>query len=153
MITHIQQRLKPYAPLFLRLGLGAVFVLFGFQKLSSPEQTRAEIQLLLEGGIFDIGLGGAAAVNYYLGITEMIVGVAFLLGAWIRYVAPIAILLTILFFSGIVSKYGISQDPTLNRDLGLLGASIALFLTGAGPLSVEQWLERQKQKEREKSGN
>ena len=52
-----------YASLVLRLGLAIVFGLFGYQKLSVPEQTRAEIQLLL-----DIGLGSAAAINFYLGL-------------------------------------------------------------------------------------
>lgn len=148
MLNSIRQKLKPYAPLFLRLGLGAVFLLFAFQKLSHPEQGQAEIQLLL-----NIGIGGASAMNFYLGITELLVGLSFILGAFIKYTGLIGAILIITFFSGLVSKYGFSQDPTLNRDLGLLAGAITLWLLGAGSLSVDNLLNEKKQKGIEKSEN
>jgi uncharacterized membrane protein YphA (DoxX/SURF4 family) len=137
MLNFIQQKLKPYTPLFLRFGLGAVFLLFAFNKLSNTEQRQAEIQLLL-----DIGIGGASAMNFYLGITELLVGLSFILGAFIKYTGLIGATLIIIFFSGLVSKYGFSQDPTLNRDLGLLAGAITLWLLGAGRLSVDSWMNR-----------
>lgn len=144
MIEKFRQRLQPYAPLFLRLGLAVVFFLFSFQKLSAPEQGRAEIQLLL-----NIGIGGAAALNFYLGLAELIIGACLLLGAFVRYAGLGAFILIGTFFLGIVTKYGITQDPTLNRDLGLIGASFALWLLGAGPFSIDRWLsKRNEQKSR-----
>ena len=45
--------------------------------------------------------------------------------------------MVIMFFVSFLSKYGISINPDLYRDVGLIGASIALFLLGAGPLSID----------------
>src|SRR3989344_1299094 len=125
-------KLKPYAPLFIRLGLAAVFLLFGYHKLSEPEQARAEIQLLL-----DMGLGSAAALNYYVGLFEMIVGISFIVGWGIKYTAPLATL-SLLGILGAILRSGVTIDPNLYRDLGLIGAALSLWLTGAGPLSLDE---------------
>ena len=129
-----KENLKIYAPLVLRLGLAIVFFLFGYQKLSVPEQTRAEIQLLL-----DIGLGSAAAINYYLGLIELMIAFGFVLGAFIGYLAPLAAFLLFGFFSSFMWKYGINVDPTLFRDIGLLGGALSLWLTGGGALGFDNW--------------
>ena len=129
-----KENLKIYAPLILRLGLATVFFLFGYQKLSVPAQTRAEIQLLL-----DIGLGSAAAINYYLGLLELMIAFGFVLGAFIGYLAPLAAFLLFGFFSSFMWKYGINVDPTLFRDIGLLGGALSLWLTGGGVLSFDNW--------------
>src|SRR3989344_2063556 len=131
----MNENLKKYAPIFLRLGLAIVFLLFGYQKLSVPEQTRAEIQLLL-----DVGLGSASAINYYLGLAELLVATGFLFGAYIKYVAPLASILLTGFFISFFWKYGASVDPTLYRDLGLLGGSLSLWFFGAGSWSLDGWL-------------
>lgn len=128
----MRENLKIYAPLILRLGLAVVFFLFGYQKLSVPEQTRAEIQLLL-----DVGLGSAAAINYYLGLIELTIAFGFVLGAFIEYLAPLAAFLLFGFFSSFLWKYGINVDPTLFRDIGLLGGALSLWLTGGGAFSFD----------------
>ena len=130
----MNENLKKYAPVFLRLSLAVVFALFGYQKLSVPEQTRAEIQLLL-----DIGLGSAAAINYYLGLIELIIAFGFVLGAFIGYLAPLAAFLLFGFFSSFMWKYGLNVDPTLFRDIGLLGGALSLWLTGGGIFSFDNW--------------
>lgn len=130
----MRENLKIYAPLILRLGLAIVFFLFGYQKLSVPEQTRAEIQLLL-----DIGLGSAAAINYYLGLMEILIAFSFVFGAFIKYLAPLAAFLLLGFFSSFMWKYGINVDPTLFRDIGLLGGALSLWLTGGGAFSFDNW--------------
>lgn len=127
-----KENLEIYAPLILRLGLTVVFFLFGWQKLSVPEQTRAEIQLLL-----DIGLGSAAAINYYLGLVELMIAIGFALGAFIKYLAPLAAFLLLGFFSSFMWSYGINVDPTLFRDIGLLGGALSLWLTGGGAFSFD----------------
>lgn len=129
-----KENLKIYAPLILRLGLAIVFFLFGYQKLSVPEQTRAEIQLLL-----DIGLGSAAAINFYLGLMELLIALGFVFGAFIKYLAPLAAFLLFGFFSSFLWKYGLSVDPTLFRDIGLLGGALSLWLTGGGAFSFDNW--------------
>ena len=128
---HIQKYQK-FAPLFLRFGLALVFVLFGIQKLSHPGQTTSEIQLLTNLELVD-----ASALNYYLGLTELCVAASFLLGFKVRLFAIISFLMIAMFFLSFLIKYGASLNPDLYRDVGLSGASIALFLLGAGPLSFD----------------
>lgn len=130
----MRENLKIYAPLILRFGLAIVFFLFGYQKLSLPEQTRAEIQLLL-----DIGLGSAAAINYYLGLIELIIAFSFVFGAFIKYLAPLAAFLLFGFFSSILWKYGLSTNPEIFRDIGLFGGALSLWLTGGGAFSFDDW--------------
>ena len=130
---------QKFAPLFLRLGLAIVFFLFGFQKLANPSQATAEIQLLL-----NFELADAAAINFYLGLVEILTAIAFLAGFKIRIFALIASFLVAMFFLSFFVKYGISINPNLYRDIGLLGASLALFLLGAGPWSLDEKISRGK---------
>lgn len=126
------KNLSAYAPLALRIGLFIVFALFGIQKLINPSQAASEIQLLMNWN-----LGNAAALNYYLGLVEIILATSFLIGFKIKTTSLAASGLLILFFSSFLFKYGLSINPNLYRDVGLLGAAIALFLWGAGPISVD----------------
>lgn len=126
-------RYQAYAPVFLRVGLAIVFFLFGLQKLMNPAQATAEIQLLM-----NFELADAAALNYYLGLLEMSLAAAFLFGFLVRIAAFVAALLLTLFFLSFFVKLGLSINPELYRDLGLLGSALALFLLGAGPLSIDQ---------------
>lgn len=128
-----EKKLANFAPIALRIGLSIVFILFGLQKLYNPSQTTAEIQLLL-----DWNIANAAALNYYLGLIEMILGFSFLAGFQIRIAAFLASLMLILFFSSFFVKYGFSINPDLYRDIGLLGAALALFLLGAGQWSWDK---------------
>ena len=132
MLDTVALKYQRFAPLILRIGLGLVFVLFGIQKLSHPGQTTSEVQLLTNFELVD-----AAALNYYLGLTELCVAISFLLGFKVRLFAPIAFLMVAMFFLSFLSKYGASLNPDLYRDIGLAGASIALFLLGAGPMSID----------------
>lgn len=132
MLDNIALRFQKYAPLVLRIGLAAVFVLFGLKKLMSPSQATAEIQLLM-----NFGLADAAAMNFYLGLFEIIIATALIIGFKIRVFTVIASAFLFLFFFSFFAKYGFSINPDLYRDLGLLGAAIALFLLGAGPFSID----------------
>lgn len=127
------KNLSLYAPLALRIGLFTVFALFGLQKLSNPSQSASEIQLLMNWNI-----SNAAAMNYYLGLIEIILAISFIVGFKIKTTSLIASGLLILFFSSFLFKYGLSINPNLYRDMGLLGATFALFLWGAGPLSLDK---------------
>lgn len=132
MPTSTVERFQKYAPLCLRFGLAAVFFLFGMQKLINPSQTSAEIQLLL-----NFELADATALNFYLGLTEIIIAAAFVIGLKIRLFALIASVLLVMFFLSFLVKYGLSINPDLYRDIGLLGGAVALFLLGAGPWSFD----------------
>lgn len=133
---------QKFAPLFLRIGLASVFVLFGIQKLAHSGQTTAEIQLLTNFELVD-----AAALNFYLGLAELCVATSFILGFKVRLFAPISFLMVTMFFLSFLSKYGLSLNPDLYRDIGLSGASIALFLLGAGPLSIDNSFHKKENNE------
>ncbi|OGZ58712.1 MAG: hypothetical protein A3B96_00245 [Candidatus Spechtbacteria bacterium RIFCSPHIGHO2_02_FULL_43_15b] len=121
-----------FAPFFLRLGLAGVFITFGSHKLINPAQSVFEAQLLLKDfNVFNIG-----ALNYFLGITEVFIGVAFILGYKSRAFSILACALMLSFFvSNITAAESI--NPGVLRDLGLIGAAIALFLLGSGALSID----------------
>ena len=121
------------ALLVLRIGLAAVFLLFGFHKLASPSQTTAEIQLLLNF----LGLGAAAAINFYMGLTEVAVGLGLAFGVKPRWVGFLAALLTASFLGSFLAKYGISTNPDLYRDVGLTAIGIAVALLGGGKYSLD----------------
>ena len=132
MFDSFAARYQKFAPVFLRIGLALVFVFFSIQKLTKPGQGTAEVQLLL-----NLDLADAAAINYYLGIVEFCIAISFILGFKVRIFALVSSLMVIMFFLSFLAKYGISINPDLYRDVGLIGASICLFLLGAGPLSID----------------
>lgn len=132
MFDSFANKYQKFAPVFLRIGLAVVFALFGIQKLLNPGQTTSEVQLLT-----NFELADASALNYYLGLLELAVAISFLLGFKVRVFALISFLMVAMFFLSFLSQYGLSVNPDLYRDVGLSGASIALFLLGAGPLSLD----------------
>lgn len=119
-----------YALLMLRVGLAIVFLLFGYQKLSAPSQTTAEIQFVL-----NLGIGSAAAINFYLGLTEIIVALALITGIKTRLIGAIAAFLTAGFLASFLFKFGLSINPDLYRDVGLTSIGLALAILGAGAYS------------------
>jgi uncharacterized membrane protein YphA (DoxX/SURF4 family)/plastocyanin len=137
MSESLSIRYQKFAPLFLRIGLAFVFVFFGIQKLTNPGQATSETQL-----ITNFELADAAAVNFYLGLVEIVIFVSFVLGFKVRLFAFVSSLLVVTFFLSFLSKYGISINPDLYRDLGLAGASIALFLLGSGPMSIDNFFAK-----------
>lgn len=129
--------------LALRIGLAIVFLLFGLKKLYEPGQTTAEIQLLL-----NLKLMNAAALNFYLGLVEIIIAVSFFIGYKIKITSLVSAILLTLFFLSFLVKYGLSINPDLYRDIGLLGASIALFMLGAGYMSLDEYFAKRTAKEK-----
>lgn len=130
-------RYQKFAPIFLRLGLAAVFGIFGFQKLKYPDQAVRETQLLIE----NVDISNIAALSYYLGIFEILICFALIIGFKTRVFAPVAFFLISVFFFFTIQKAE-SINPEIYRDLGLMGNAAALFLLGAGPLSLDAWLSK-----------
>lgn len=132
MFDSFAVKYQKFAPIFLRIGLVLVFLFFSIQKLTKPGQGTAEVHLLL-----GVELADAAAINYYLGLAEFCIALSFVLGFKVRIFALISSIMVIMFFISFLAKYGISINPDLYRDVGLIGASITLFLLGAGPMSLD----------------
>lgn len=91
-------------------------------------------------------MADAAAINYYLGITEIIVATTFFLGFKVRLFSLLATVLVTMFFISFLLKFGITINPDLYRDIGLAGASLALFLLGAGPFSIDEVMHQKNAK-------
>lgn len=127
------------ALLILRIGLAVVFLLFGYQKLSSPAQTTSEIQILLNF----LGLGAASALNFYLGLTEIAVGLGLILGVKVKLLGFLAALLTTMFFASFLVKLGLSINPDIYRDIGLTTAGVTLVILGGGRFAIEKRKEDQ----------
>jgi len=144
MFDSFAKRFQKLASLFLRFGIGIVFLLFGIKKLLNPGQSTAEIQLLIN---FD--LADAAAMNFYLGLIEVIIALAFFVGLKVRVTALVASIFLLLFFSSFLVRYGLSINPDLYRDVGLLGGTLALFLLGGGAWSLDELLTRHREKKDE----
>lgn len=148
ILDKIRTLLMPYAPLFVRIGIGLVFLLFSWSKLGLATAAQGRQEII---GLLGLNLGTAAALNYALGVTELMVSLSFITGTFIKYTGLLGAFLISSFFGTLVLKYGINQDATLNRDLGLIGGSLTLWLLGAGPFSVDAWLAKRKQKEQQTS--
>jgi uncharacterized membrane protein YphA (DoxX/SURF4 family) len=122
---------EQYAPTVIRLGVGFNFALLGFwEKLANPGMALAVVErydltsvVPVDPGMWVVGAG----------LTELAVGVLLFVGLFTRATAAVAfvVLTTTLF--------GLPDDPVLAH-ITLFGLSSALFVTGAGPLSLDERL-------------
>jgi uncharacterized membrane protein YphA (DoxX/SURF4 family) len=120
-----------YAPLAVRLALGATFVGLGaWEKLAHPGRALAVVAKYDLTALVPVDPGlwvvGAALV-------EIAVGLCLLTGLFTRAAAAAAfvVLTTTLF--------GLPDDPVLAH-VTLFGLSSALFVTGSGPLALDRGL-------------
>src|SRR3989344_8993983 len=102
------EKLKSWAPVFLRLGLAAVFLVFGLQKLSFPSQGTAEIQQIFTSvaGEQLLSLGAASAMNYYMGLFELMLGISLAAGMAIRWAGPLSGVLVFCVFASFTLQEG-----------------------------------------------
>ena len=106
--------MKNISSVFLRFGLGIVFLLFGIGKFMNDVWA-----VTIRNISFYKFLGGSDLVIYLIGALEVIIALALIFNFKVK------------LFSGIASLELISILIMLNfgeiRDIGLLGASLALF--------------------------
>lgn len=133
-VENIGARNAKYASLVLRVGLAIVFLLFAYHKLNINTfgQGAAEIELL-----FNMGIGTASAINFYVGILELAIGIMLLSGWHVRMAGLVAAGMTFFIFLSYLKQQGISLRPDLYRDLGLAAAGLALFLLGKGKINSD----------------
>ncbi len=125
---------KEYAPLFIRLLVGA-FIIWGVQDniFSSAHMAEFE-QFLAQRGVPSPAF--AARLSVY---AQLICGLSFLLGALVRLTSVVMI---INFIAAIIIAH--RGDTFRGMFAALMMIAVALFflLHGAGRLSVDEWLER-----------
>jgi len=120
-----------YAPTLVRLALGFNFFYLGFvEKMVAPGQALAVVEKYDLTGVVpvDPGLWVVGA-----GLTEMAVGFALFVGLFTRATATVAFLMLTL------TLFGLPDDPVLAH-VTLFGMVSMLFITGAGPFAVDNWL-------------
>lgn len=134
--ARVNRRLDPLTdalPLVLRGPVGLTFVLLGVgEKLGDPGRALEVVATYdltavvpVDPGLWVVGAG----------LVELGVGVAILLGAFTRTAAATA------FLTLTLTLFGLPDDPVLAH-VSLFGLASALFVTGAGPASVDRWLTR-----------
>lgn len=143
-VQSVRTALVRYAPLCIRIGLGIVFILFGAQKLSVPSQTTAEIQQLLFDPNNAESLGSASVINYYIGLLEMIVGLGLLIGLRVRIWALVAAFMAGGIFISFIVTYGVKNDFTLYRDIGLVFGALSLVLLNHGAWSLDGFFAKRR---------
>lgn len=132
------QTFMRYSLLSLRIGLGLVFLLFAFDKLTNPGGRIAEIMNIwymepIFGGSFE----AAKAFAFVLGMFELIIGTGMILGLFTRTVALGG---SVFLFLILVGYWGYAD--IVYRDVGLLGASLALLFAGPGDKSLDSMLSK-----------
>ena len=116
-------RLKP--EFVLRLSLALMYLYSGWSLIASPKSWTQFVPFWLKENLAQISFPVTAFVQVP-GVVEIIVALIFVIWflprRWVRYAAFLSALemALILIFAGI--------DLTTFRDIGLLGASLAVFL-------------------------
>jgi len=128
------ERIAPYkqlAPVVLRVGIGIAFIYLGItQKLMRPGEALAVVAkydltavVPVQPELWVIGAG----------LTEALVGVMFIFGAFTRGFSLVA------FGLFTTTLFGLPDDPVVAH-ISLFGLVSALLISGAGPYSVDRWL-------------
>lgn len=124
--------LQRYAQLILRLGVGAVFLIFGLDKFRS-EQAQFASWADWVPGWFSMLIGGRVkGFIYVLGVFEVLVGLAFLTGYvlfWAALLSSLFLLATVLLSTS--GPFFGKVDQSTIRDIGLLGGTLSLMLSRA----------------------
>ena len=121
----------------LRIALGLVFITTGFGKLFGTPGIDGVTQML--GGI---GFPFPVFWAWVVAIVEFVGAIALFFGLYTRYVAG---LLSIVLIVAIVTvKAAQGWGAGLFLDLGLLGASLSLLLSGSTSMCLDKMMEKKK---------
>lgn len=111
-----------YSQLALRIGLAAVFLWFGIDKFLHPLYwVHAWVPPWVVPMVIKVGLTTVQFV-YLLGVFEVLVGLSFLTGVFIRMFAFLALLFLVL----IAVTTGLTEITV--RDVGLIGGLVSLAI-------------------------
>ena len=120
-----------YAPFFIRVALGAYFIMAGLAKLEDHHGFINEVYRL--GALPEMMATLYGIVLPYL---EVIAGLLFILGLWTVLAAIIisVMLASFIFAFGIFTASG-----PFNKDVLLLAAAVSVMYSGAGAFSVDRF--------------
>ena len=143
---NLQARLAPYSAIPLRLIVGYGFLAHGLAKWSRGSEAFAGI-------LQATGVPLPHLMAWITIVTEIVAGVAFLIGAFVRLMSVPAIILLATAIFTVHLPYGFSSiklqgvsngraqfgPPGYECDLLYIASIAALVLMGASPLSVDRY--------------
>ncbi len=127
--------MEKYAKPTLRIAMALVFLYFGFQQISSPDNWAGFVPEFLTSSI--ITANNLVILN---GIVELILGLFLILGLYTRA----ASLILALHLFGI--SFSIGFTPLGVRDFGLSFATLVVFLNGPDQYTLDAKFARKKSK-------
>jgi uncharacterized membrane protein YphA (DoxX/SURF4 family) len=122
---------EDYAATAVRIALGFNFIYLGFvEKILNPGRALQVVEkynltavVPVEPGMWVVGAG----------LMEMALGTVLILGLFTRASTAVAFIL----FS--TTLFGLPDDPVIAH-ISLFGLASMLFITGSGPLALDNWL-------------
>ena len=127
MNDNLIQKMRPYAPVVVRVGMSLIFLMFSWFQFSNPSMWTG----FVPSGVSGIVGGNAALLVLLNAWFELIFGLALLAGLQVRAAA----LLLAAHLLGIAVTIGFS--PLGVRDLGLAVATLSIFFAGPDIWSVD----------------
>lgn len=123
------EKYRDYAPLILRIGVGLIFIVAGYGKLTGIDGTISFFG--------NIGIPMAGVMAWIVAIVEFVGGIMVLAGFRMSYAN---ILLAIIMLVAILTTKLGSDDMfrAMRLDLMLMLANLALLTLGSGKLSVDE---------------
>ncbi len=131
-MSNDEKNYKDLGLLLLRIGVGVIFILAGWGKLTGIEG--------VQGFFGNIGIPLPGVMAWVVAIVEFVGGIMVLLGAYARI--PYLLLAIVMVVALLTTKLG-GEFNAARLDLMLLLTNLALFLIGSGKYSVDDKLSNQ----------
>ena len=126
---------QAYAPLLLRLAVGTIFIVHGYQKLTGLEG--------FTGFLASLGVPLASTFAIIVMIVELGGGIALILGLWTHWVSKLqAVDMIFAIFLVHAGNGFLNSNMGYEFPLLLLAASLSFVIAGAGPLSLDAKMHR-----------
>ncbi|MDO8460259.1 MAG: DoxX family membrane protein [Nanoarchaeota archaeon] len=120
------EKMKFYAPMSVRYGVGIVFLLFGISQITDPSSWL---------GYLPVGISNYIVPTTFIlfnGVFDLTLGILLLLGLFTRIVSAIAV----LHLLGILATLGYNEVSI--RDFGLMLGALSVFLNGPDMWCVDR---------------
>jgi putative oxidoreductase len=129
------RELRSWGLTLLRVVVGVIFVMHGWQKLSMGFHNVA-------GFLTSLGIPMPTLAAVLLTIVEFVGGIALILGALTRYFAALLAIDSLVAIITFHLKNGFFMPSGVEFPLLLLAANLNLMLAGAGALSVSAFRKK-----------
>jgi len=129
MVAFLDRDLEEYTPLVLRVGLGLIFLWFGFQQVTDTAAWLGWVPPWVLG----MSPVGAETIIMVNGIAQLVFALFLFLGLFLRVFA----LLAAVHMLGILVSVGFNEIGV--RDFAIFTGALALALYGESKYSLDSW--------------